>query len=107
MRYYYGHAGIGGAHGCGCGCGGSGGDLFYNYYAPQTGPPGGVTAQMYTSPHETPHPAIQTYYTYQPWLPHEHMYHHNRSYMHHHSGCYGRTHTSVTWGGSPITRHFD
>ena len=105
-RGYAGHGGCGG-HGCGPGCGGSGSDLFYNYYAPQTGAGGGVTAQMYPSPHSTPDPAIQTYYTYQPWLPHEHLYQHNRNYLHYHSWPYGVTNTSVSWGGSPILRHFD
>ena len=109
------HCGYGcGGHGCGhCGghgcavCGGAGNDLFYNYYGPQTGAGGGVTTQMYAAPHETPHPAIQTYYTYQPWLPHEHMYHHNRKYTQCQDGGLGRTQTTVSWGGSPIIRHFD
>ena len=106
---YHGHGGCG--HGCGHGgccanCGGSGNDLFYNYYAPQTGAEGGVPTDMYAAPHDTPHPAIQTYYTYQPWLPHEHLYHHNRSYLQY-NGDYGMTRTNVSWGSSPIIRHFD
>lgn len=107
-NYYYGNrGGCGAACGSCCGCGGSGNDLFYNYYAPQTGAGGGVPAEMYTAPHDTPRPAIQTYYTYQPWLPHEMLYEHNRSYTQFHDGCYGMTHTTVSYGGSPIIRHFD
>ncbi len=98
---------FGGAYDCGPGVGGSGSDLFYNYYAPQTGPEGGVTTQMYTSPHDTPHPAVQTYYTYQPCLPHEFLYEHNRNYLHYHNRPHGATEVHVSWGGSPIIRETD
>ena len=79
-------------------------DLFYNFYVPQTGPGGGVPNEMYPSPHATPYPAIQTYYTYQPWMPHEFLYYHNRKYVRYHSGGMGHTVTTVNWGGSPIRR---
>jgi len=101
-QYYSGH----GYAGCPHGCGGSGNDLFYNYYAPQTGAGGGVPTDMYPAPHDTPSPTVQTYYTYQPWLPHEFLYEHNRTYTQFH-GPYGMTQTHVSWGGSPILRHFD
>lgn len=112
------------AGGCGGGCCGHGGcgcfapwgyrgpsnmyeghnaDLFYNYYAPQ-GSSEGVPTDMYASPQDTPYPAIQTYYTYQPWLPHEYLYNHNRTYTRYYSGGMGRNTTRVTWGGSPIQR---
>lgn len=101
--------GWGGGHGGGCcgggygGYGGTGAGLFSNYYAPQ-GSGEGVATDMYPAPHDTPHPAIQTYYTYQPWLPHEHMYNHNRSYLRYYNGGMGRNLTNVTWGGSQIQR---
>ncbi len=121
MNYYYG-GGYGGGqgYGCGQGCGGgyagvgAGGgqswggynpDLFYNYYVPQTGGDGGVPADMYPSPNATPAPAIQTYYTYQPWMPHEHLYEHNRRYIRYHSGGLGATAVQVQWGNSPLRRH--
>jgi hypothetical protein len=78
-------------------------DLFYNYYVPQ-GSGEGVTADMYPCPHYTPWPAIQVYYTYQPWLPHEFLYNHHRSYVRYYSGGMGRNVTHVSWGGSPIRR---
>ena len=107
-HYYAGHGCCGhcGGHGCPH-CGGSGNDLFYNYYAPQTGAGGGVATQMYPSPHATPDIVPQTYYTYQPWLPHEHLYHHNRQYTQYQDGGLGRTQTRVSWGASPIIRHYD
>jgi hypothetical protein len=78
-------------------------DLFYNFYAPQTAC-GGVPTDMYPAPHDTPYPAIQTYYTYQPFLPHEFLYNHHRQYWRWYDGGYGATQTCVTWGGSPIRR---
>ena len=54
-------------------------DLFYNYYA-QPGPFYNTPAQMYVSPLPVPANVGHTYMTYQPFMPHEYMYHHNRSY---------------------------
>lgn len=53
-------------------------DVGYNYY----GHPGtGVeTSSMYPAPHPTPAIAGHTMYTYQPLMPHEHMYAHKRTY---------------------------
>jgi len=53
-------------------------DLFYNYYV---GPnPSGTTAAMYVSPLPVPANVGHTYITYQPFMPHEFMYHHQRSH---------------------------
>jgi hypothetical protein len=120
--YYYGHGHYGHGHhhghghcnACGCWAGrgylgpsnmyeGQYADLFYNYYAPQ-GSSQGVPTDMYVCPHDTPWPAIQTYYTYQPWLPHEFLYNHHRTYQRYYSGGMGRNTTHVSWGGSPIRR---
>jgi hypothetical protein len=78
-------------------------DLFYNYYAPQ-GSSQGVPTDMYTCPHDTPSPAIQVYYTYQPWLPHEFLYYHHRTYQRYHTGGMGRNTTHVNWGGGTTRR---
>jgi len=59
-------------------------DLFYNYYA-QPGLAGGVPAAMYLSPRPVPPLVGHTYYTYQPFLPHEWMYPHYREYYNYQS----------------------
>lgn len=70
-------------------------DLFYNSYV---GPnPSGTAAQMYVSPLPVPANTGHTYTTYQPLMPHEMMYRHNRSYHTHHQGA-GWTRTNVRYG---------
>ena len=60
-------------------------DLFYNHYV---GPgPGGVPAQMYVSPQPVPPHVGHMYNTYQPFYPHEMMYHHKRSWYTYHAGA--------------------
>jgi hypothetical protein len=54
-------------------------DLFYNYYA-QPGPYNGAAAQMYVCPKPVPANVGHTWVTYQPFMPHEYMYHHKRAY---------------------------
>lgn len=68
-------------------------DLFYNYYVGGC-PAGGYPAQMYLSPRPTPALVGHTYVTYQPFYPHEFMYHHRRSYTRVHRPG-GRTHTKI------------
>lgn len=71
-------------------------DLFYNYYA---GPnPSGTAAQMYVSPGPVPERVGHTYTTYQPFMPHEYLYRHNRSYYNYHQGA-GWTRTNVRYRG--------
>jgi hypothetical protein len=73
---------------------GSSGDLFYNYYvAPNCCSPG---AAMYTSPVPTPPVIGHTYITYQPLMPHEFLYIHNRFYITHNDSA-GFTRTRVRW----------
>lgn len=70
-------------------------DLFYNGYV---GPnPSGTTGQMYVSPGPVPESVGHTYTTYQPFMPHEMMYRHHRSYYTHNAGS-GWTRTSVRYG---------
>jgi hypothetical protein len=52
-------------------------DLFYNYYVNGDS---GVPAQMYPAPRPTPPFVGHTYFTYQPFLPHEFLYPHSRVY---------------------------
>jgi hypothetical protein len=52
--------------------------IFTNYYVPPSccGP----GAMLYVSPLPVPPLTGHTYVTYQPWMPHEFMYHHHRTY---------------------------
>lgn len=53
-----------------------------NYLFPQytTQGQGGMTAGQYPAPHPVPSHVGESYYTYQPLMPHEMMYEHQRSY---------------------------
>ena len=69
-------------------------DLFYNYYV---GPyPSGTAAQMYVSPQPVPAQMGHTYTTYQPFMPHEMLYKHRRSYYTNHADG-GWTRTNVRY----------
>ena len=76
-------------------------DLFYNYYVPPVpGPyPGAAGAQLYVAPRPVPEFVGHTYYTYQPFLPHEHLSPHERTYVRN-NGMAGTTVTKVTWSRS-------
>ena len=70
-----------------------------------------VTAGMYPAPYWSPPNVGHTYYTYQPLMPHEHMYEHIRTYYQYYGGpgafyqdpCrgtanqYGLNKTTVVW----------
>jgi hypothetical protein len=71
-------------------------DLFYNYYA-QPGPYNGAAAQMYVCPRPVPANVGHTWVTYQPWMPHEYMYRHERSYYTYNPGA-GWRRTNVRYG---------
>jgi hypothetical protein len=76
-------------------------DLFYDYYVgPQ---PSGAAAGMYVSPQPVPPAMGHTYTTYQPFMPHEYMYQHHRSYWTHNPGN-GWTRTKVRYhaGGNKL-----
>ncbi|REJ69486.1 MAG: hypothetical protein DWQ31_04480 [Planctomycetota bacterium] len=62
-------------------------DLLYNFYV-GGGPYGHHPAQMHLAPYPTPPWVGHTYITYQPFYPHEFMYHHHRVYtrVHRHGG---------------------
>jgi hypothetical protein len=70
-------------------------DLFYNFYVPPTC--GGVGAQMYLAPQPVPPNVGHTYYTYQPLMPHEMLYKHQRRYHRYYNEGRGLTRTRVAW----------
>ena len=91
-------------------------NLFAQYYT--QGGASQAHAAMYPAPHPVPSHVGGAYYTYQPLMPHEHMYAHRRDYYTYHAtpdsfyceGCrgpgsrynpgYGYTKTSVRWQSS-------
>ncbi len=76
-------------------------ELFYNYYMPSTC--GGVPAAMYVAPQPVPALVGHTYYTYQPFMPHELLYQHHRTYYRYYDGGRGLTRTHVSWYRPPLT----
>lgn len=64
---------------------------------------GNSSAAMYPAPHYSPSLGAQSYYTYQPLMPHEMMYQHSRNYYNYYNtgGYYGGGNalnkTSVRW----------
>ena len=79
-------------------------DLFYTYYVP--GGPGGVPAAMYLAPRPVPPLVGHTYFTYQPLMPHEYMYQHQRRYYRYYDCGTGLTRTRVRYMRTPIIDHF-
>lgn len=73
--------------------------LFYNYYVPGTC--GGVPAELYLAPRPVPPMVGHTYYTYQPFLPHELLYQHNRRYYRNFDNGRGQVRTRVSWYNPP------
>ena len=71
-------------------------DLFHNYYVGPGVYGNGVPAQMYLSPRPTPPWVGHTYITYQPLMPHELMYKHQRTYIRTHPDG-SATRTKVKW----------
>ncbi len=70
-------------------------DLFYNFYAPAAC--AGTSARMYVAPLPVPAVVGHTYFTYQPFMPHEFMYKHQRTYHRYYDDGRGLTRTSVRW----------
>jgi hypothetical protein len=85
-------------------------NFLYNYYTQ----PGAsqVTAGMYPAPYWSPLLGAQSQYTYQPLMPHEHLYEHRRTYYQYYGGPgafyqddsgraypggYGLNKTTVVW----------
>ncbi len=74
-------------------------DLFYNFYANTNC--GGATAGMYPCPYPAPEQVGHTYYTYQPFMPHEFLYPHERTYHSYYDGGRGLTRTKADWSIAP------
>lgn len=53
-------------------------DLFQNFY---TAPGASMaTAELYNAPHPVPYNVGSSFYTYQPFYPHQHLYSHTKNY---------------------------
>lgn len=76
-------------------------DLFYNFYMPNNC--GGVPAQMYIAPRPVPALVGHTYYTYQPFMPHEFTYPHHRTYRRFYDEGRGMTRAKATWYCEPVS----
>ena len=76
-------------------------DLFYNFYMPNNC--GGVPAQMYIAPRPVPALVGHTYYTYQPFMPHEFTYPHHRTYRRYYDEGRGMTRAKATWYCEPVS----
>lgn len=77
-------------------------DLFYNYYVGNNC--GGMGAQLYLSPRPVPPFVGHTYITYQPLMPHEFLYAHDRTYHRYTNGGLGLTRTHVRYSSSIFGR---
>ena len=69
--------------------------LFYNYYSPTQG--GGIPSVIYPAPRQVPLIIGHTYNTYQPLMPHEFMYRHDRSYHNYYPNGAGFTRTYIRY----------
>ncbi|MCA9121421.1 MAG: hypothetical protein H6822_07610 [Planctomycetaceae bacterium] len=94
------------AQGCTCGRGAGGvttcreheygqPDLFYNFYVDPSC--SSVGAQMYMAPGPVPAHVGHTYYTYQPFMPHEMLYKHKRTYHRYYDEGRGLTRTHIRY----------
>lgn len=75
-------------------------DLFYNFYT--QGNCNATNAQMYISPVPVPPNVGHTFYTYQPFMPHEMLYWHKDRYHNYYDGGRGMNHTKVHYFGPPV-----
>ena len=69
--------------------------FFYNYYSPTQG--GGIPSVIYPAPRQVPLNIGHTYNTYQPLMPHELLYRHNRSYHNYYPNGAGFTRTFIRY----------
>ncbi len=70
-------------------------DLFYNFYVDPSCST--VGAQMYMAPGPVPANVGHTYYTYQPFMPHEMLYKHKRTYHRYYDEGRGLTRTHIRY----------
>ncbi len=76
-------------------------DLFYNYYQPVGC--GTIGSSLYMSPGPVPQHVGHTYITYQPFMPHEFMYAHGRTYYKYYDGGRGLNRTHIKYYSAPFT----
>lgn len=79
---------------------GSGPQLFANQYT--QGMSNQATAQMYVAPVPVPEWVGHTYYTYQPFYPHEMMYGHTDRFHNYYDSGRGLNRTTVHYSTAPI-----
>ncbi|OYP31686.1 hypothetical protein [Rhodopirellula sp. MGV] len=75
-------------------------DLFYNFYS--QGNCNAANAQMYVSPLPVPQFVGNTYFTYQPFYPHEMMYKHKDRYHNFYDNGRGLNRTKVKYSYPPV-----
>lgn len=75
-------------------------DLFYNFYT--QGYANVVNAQMYVAPLPVPPWVGHTYYTYQPFMPHEMLYWHKDRFHNHYDNGRGLNRTRATYYAPPV-----
>ena len=75
-------------------------DLFYNFYT--HGNYNLEQRQLYPAPRQIPPHVGSVYYTYQPLMPHEYMYTHQRRYHRYYDNGRGLNRTKVSWTHSPF-----
>lgn len=71
-----------------------------NYYVgpgPVPGYGSGYGAALYMAPHPVPPHVGSTVFTYEPFMPHEMLYRHHKTYHNYYNGGRGMTRTSVIW----------
>jgi hypothetical protein len=75
-------------------------DLFYNFYS--NGNCNSANAQMYISPLPVPHFVGHTFFTYQPFYPHEYMYWHKDRFNNVYDNGRGLNRTRALYYAPPI-----
>ncbi|MCC9645123.1 hypothetical protein LOC71_22825 [Rhodopirellula sp. JC740] len=75
-------------------------DLFFNYYT--QGAANSANAQMYVSPVPVPPNVGHTYYTYQPFYPHEMLYWHKDRYHNYYDNGRGMNRTRAIYYSPPV-----
>ena len=75
-------------------------DLFYNYYT--QGHANQVNAQMYLSPLPVPPNVGHTFFTYQPFYPHEMMYWHKNRFHKYYDNGRGMNRTRAVYFSPPV-----
>ena len=75
-------------------------DLFYNFYT--QGNCNQTNAQMYVAPVPVPPNVGHTFYTYQPFMPHEMLYWHTDRFHNYYDGGRGMNHTKVHYYAPPV-----